>query len=199
MRWSAFWSLWARYTLLLGALVCVCCKPAQPPPVSLDNFDTRALLELKTFGDWDLAQELQNRYSVILYFSELSCGTCSDIALKKVSELYQDHKDQVDFMLVVHGQDPTYLANLRRVGKVRWPILLEEFPGQSGFHTELTTIVLLDKQTQSVVTLIQPQPDSQDPSYARFQESLIQELASQNQTTAHAQSQRHGLNLHQRF
>ena len=122
------------------------------------RFDSEVLLELEPFGLFNPDTQFTKDLSVVFYFSELSCNTCVTAELANVAQWYDRYSSQVDFYLVVQGQDPMYLHNLRRLGRVKYPILIEQNPGYSGLTT--TTIALFRKHTNQVLTSIQPTPET---------------------------------------
>ena len=120
-------------------------------------FDLAALLELEPFGEFEPERHLAHDISVVYYFSELSCTTCTERELVTVASWYERFADRANFILVVHGQDPLYLRQLRRIGRVRYPILLETGIGQLGFET--TTIAIVDQVPGLIVARYTPKPD----------------------------------------
>lgn len=109
------------------------------------EFPLSNLLELEPFGSFEPERDLVGPFAVMLYYSELSCNTCTAEALVELAELYKRHGDQIRFLLVVHGQDPIDLGNLRRVGRVQFPILLEN-EDRLGLPQQFCGILDLNKQ-----------------------------------------------------
>ena len=140
-------------------------------------FDAAQLLELEPFGDWDPDRHFTQDLSLVFYFSELSCQTCTTRELQNVARWHQRFGDRMDFYLVVQGQDPVYLNNLRRLGRVNYPILLEEHLGQLGLPK--TTIALFRKNTQKILAAYFPSPDEPHPkAMTQLEERLIRELGA---------------------
>jgi len=140
------------------------------------RIDTEALLNLEPFGEFDPSLHFTRDLSVVFYFSELSCNTCTTKELENMADWYSQFGDRVDFYLVVHGQDRVFLNNLKRLGKVDYPILMETSFGQMGLGR--TTIALFRKNTQQVLARYFPTPDQVHlKDLARFEARLHKELS----------------------
>lgn len=157
---------------------------AQPKAASPTlAFDVAALLELEAFGDITAAQHFDQDLSLVFYFSELSCRTCTHQELQTVADWYSRYQDKMNFYLVVQGQEPSYLHNLRRLGRVHYPLLLEAQRGQLGLPT--TTIALFRKSTQHILAQYHPQPDqSHIADKALFHKRLQEELGGRKSSRA---------------
>lgn len=160
---------------VLIALILLGCGASQPDNYSLKtaDFDPSPLWEMPSYGDFDPQQDLQHDLSVLLYFSELSCSTCTDRELRRMVDWHHRWGDRVDFVLAVQGQDPIYLRNLRRLGKVTWPILLAE---ENTLPLPETAVVVFSKQENKALAQWRPLPDS--PNADRIA-GLIEQLIEQ--------------------
>ena len=136
--------------------------PENPDLFSRDriDYDPSLLLALKPFGTFDPELHFTRDLILVFYFDELSCETCTVRELQTLAGWYERYRDHVDFLLVVHGQHPVYLHNLLRVGKVKYPILVESVRGASGL--DRTAICILDKTRGEIVARYFPTPDPND-------------------------------------
>lgn len=123
------------------------------------EFDVGQLLDLKSNGAFDPDHQFTHDLSVIFYFSELSCTTCTTRELENLAVWYQRYREHVDFYLVVHGQDPLYLSNLRRIGKVEYPIFSEAQQGDLGIHD--TAILVASKARSQILASYRPSADEE--------------------------------------
>ncbi|CAM2064109.1 hypothetical protein SCOR_02000 [Sulfidibacter corallicola] len=137
-------------------------------------FDFNALETLTPFTAFDPLIHCQSEFTVILYFSELSCTTCTDESLVYLAEWHEALADKVDFLLVVQGQDPLYLNNLRRLGRVKYPILLESEPGMLGLPE--TAVLLVRKGASEPVWGFHPVPGGENQRHAERFLARLHEL-----------------------
>ncbi len=138
---------------------------------SVREFDVGLLLGLQSFGDFDPDLEFTHDLSVIFYFSSLSCSTCTTRELRNLADWYEKYRDRVDFFLVVQGQDDVYLHNLKRLGDVKYPILLEAEQGDMGFAH--TCVMLMSKNEASVLATYYPQVDPKTADDILFLETYL--------------------------
>ena len=165
--------------ILLGLTLAACGHKGDDPTYTLEPapFDLSPLSAMASYGDFDPAEIFTNDLSVMLYFTELSCSTCTDRELRRMVDWHQRWGDQIDFVLAVQGQDPLYLRNLRRLGKVSWPILL---PEQGDLDLPKTAVVVVSKQQGLALARWHPLPDADDAEViaAKIEDVITQNLAA---------------------
>lgn len=141
----------------------------------IPHFEPFQILDLEPFGDFDPEQHFSKDLSLVFYFNQLSCQTCTTRELRNMSVWYEQYSDQMDFYLVVQGENPVYLNNLKRLGQVKYPILLEKVPGSLGLSK--TTLVLFRKHSQEILATYFPTPDQPHPkALALLEQRLSKEL-----------------------
>lgn len=152
-------SICLALALLVGLIVWFSGKPGSASTIDRQSrpYDIGVLLEMEPHGTFDPGIHFRNELAVIFYFSELSCNTCTTRELANMADWYERYGNVVDFFLVVHGQDPFYLNRLRRVGRVHYPILLENRLGDTGFAD--TAIAVLHKSQGRILAVYEPDPD----------------------------------------
>lgn len=97
-----------------------------------------------------------------IYFREVDCTTCVDENLLKVYEFIKAHKPPWHLVLVAHqnNYNPTkpnpYLRNLKRVGRLKAPILIEMNPNQSGLGPNFS-LNLIDTLAQTIIIRYEPE------------------------------------------
>ena len=152
------------------------------------DFDPAPLLEMETLGLFDPDLHFRRDLMVIYYFSELSCETCTTRELVHVADWHTRYKQQADFFLVVHGRDPIYLSNLKRLGQVSYPILLEEELGQAGFNG--TVIAIADKSTGRLLAQYHPIADPETAHLIEDMETILRKaIAAKTNRAASAHNQ----------
>jgi len=167
---------WLIWTVLVGGLAFGVWSTLQPDYSQVVDFTSRpydysALLDLEPHGRFDPEADFKGDYALIYYFSELTCNTCTDRDLVHVANWFQRFGDRVDFLLVVHGQNKMYLKRLKRLGKVNYPILLEEHRGQAGFGASV--IALVDKTKGEVIASYHStSDDTLAPAISKLEEKL---------------------------
>ncbi len=168
--------------LLTGLVVWFSGKPgsattieSQPRP-----YDMGVLLEMEPHGVFDPDIHFRNELAVIFYFSELSCNTCTTRELENMADWHARYGEEVDFFLVVHGQDPTYLNRLRRVGRVDYPILLENRVGDAGFAD--TAIAVIHKDRGELLAVYHPQPDPDTAGDIHLLERVLEDAITKRST-----------------
>lgn len=141
----------------------------------IPHFDPFQILDLEPFGDFDPDQHFTKDLSLVFYFNQLSCQTCTTRELGNMSTWFEQFSNQMDFFLVVQGENAVYLNNLKRLGQVKYPILLEKEPGILGLSK--TTIILFRKHSQEVLAVYFPTPDKPHPkALTLLEQRLFEEL-----------------------
>ena len=113
-------------------------------------FDLQKVLELESFGEPGAEDALSKPYVLVVYFHQLTCNTCLNTSLSYLNEMYESASGNLGFLAVVHGEDFQYLRNLRRIGKVTYPILMERVPGEAGLLDHFN-ISLVDVSRQRLL------------------------------------------------
>lgn len=145
-------------------------------------FDPAPMLEMKNLGDFDLDKHFSRELMVIFYLSELSCETCAMRELGNVAQWREQYGDRVDFFMVVQGRDPVYLSNLKRLGKVNYPIFLEDQLGDLGFSK--TVIAIADKSTGHLLAQYHPMPDMDTAHLIEDMEEILRLAVATKQNRA---------------
>jgi len=165
-----------RFPALAGLLAAMfalhCGGPAEstPAPAS-DTAESRLATEIKRpeeafqldkvtqlplFGQRPSEPDWTKRFAVFVYFNNLTCATCLNEGLDYLADMHQRLGEQVAFAAVVQGTDFQYLRNLRRIGRVGYPIYIEDTPESAGFPP-LMNVSLVDLQKER--TLLRFFPD----------------------------------------
>lgn len=114
-----------------------------------------------------------SRYVLLTYFNELSCRSCVNQNLEHLANLHTKLDPKSDLELVLVANDPAssaagahrYLNDMRRIGRVEYPILLEAYPGQLGLEVALV-ITLIDRQSGKQLVHYTPMTGKDDwPEY----------------------------------
>ncbi len=166
-----------RWSLLLLSA----CQVARQPPGSFSRrilpLDNQQLTALEAFGEFLPEEHFTSPITLLLYYSELSCGTCTSKALTEMKNLHEHYGNRVNFLLVVRGQNSVELANLRRMGKVGYPILLENETTSLGLPH---TLMGIHDQTKNQVvgwTSLSPNQSIHGQAMAELREMLGRLLA----------------------
>ena len=152
-----------KTALLAGLCLLACCAPPSaslPPSLQRPDipYDLESLFHLEPFGRPGLDEGFGKNAAVVTAISNLSCGTCVSRELKRIQAMSVAHGERLDFVLVVSGEDEYYLRNLRRVGRIRFPILLGRAPGPSTQKPDQMTIDLIDKNRRRLIYRFTPYP-----------------------------------------
>jgi len=89
-------------------------------------------------GSIPLDSAFEQDAAVIVYISNLSCNTCVSREVKYLNALHGRFRDRLDFVMIVNGRDDYYANNLRRIGRVMYPILIEPEAGWLGFPSRFS-------------------------------------------------------------
>ncbi|MDJ0840427.1 MAG: hypothetical protein QNK37_28210 [Acidobacteriota bacterium] len=143
------------------------------------NYDTETLFQLEAFDEIALADHFAARYAVTAYYTEISCMSCVQRELESMRTMKERLGDRLDFVLVTYnpgfaqnGSAGNYLLDLRRVGRIDWPILLEAEKGAASLGNRFT-IALLDKQRGEIIYRYFPDSERED-LWTRFEQTVTQ-------------------------
>lgn len=103
-----------------------------------ENFPYEIIQSLQIFEDKDLNESLSKDTLVLIHFDKLTCMTCVNMHVKSMKPWFKKYRDKIGFLAVVNDFDPTFFRNLRRIGGVEYPILIEEqVQLHEGFYVSL--------------------------------------------------------------
>lgn len=136
------------------------------------------LSKLDSLEEWQGQSELndsKSRYILIIHLSDLDCQTCVKrelLALRKYRKrnghLFQTMTVIYDPSTTITSKNP-YLRDLKRVGGLPGPLLLERIPGEAGLG-EGFSINLVDYSSNEIVLQYRPKPE--DERWPTFEKKL---------------------------
>lgn len=162
------------FALCICLLFLGCSKPYQANRV----FDINYLLQMPELSGE--AVQLKENYTLVLYFQEVDCNTCIDRDLLNIKSFFGTYKPKVNPLIIAQdrlfferGTSPN-LVQLKRVGRLKAPILVEEVPGSAGFGQHMT-IALIDHQEKRILLEYHPVVDRDHwPSFEKALRRTLQ-------------------------
>lgn len=110
---------------------------------------------------------------ILFYSPEISCTTCKAKALNQLVNFSQKNKG-LDYLFVTTEQDDYNLRQVKRIGKVDFPILIEPYPGFLGLAPTIG-LFLIDNNSGKIVSKYYPTPDERslpDAFYLSIKKTL---------------------------
>ena len=132
------------------------------------SFDATVLDELPTMDNITLDQAESADFAVIAHVEQVSCRTCVDRELAALQQLSHSLQGKLDSLLVAsdagfteNGKVSKDLVDLRRVGRLSFPVLLENVRGEAGLGP-LFNLSLWDRNRGEIVFRYYPQTSRDD-------------------------------------
>ena len=122
-----------------------------------DTFiDLGLLLELTPYDDQRFSLDENKRWVLLCYYPEVSCNTCVSRELKNITGLHRILREEAAFVLVSDASSVHNLRNMRRIGKVTFPMLLQQ---ESRLELpDLFAIYLVDVERSQIKLIWYPLP-----------------------------------------
>jgi len=128
-------------------------------------FHLDMLHELEPFNDRMPVPSLVKPWLLLVYFDHLTCGSCLNQNLELLAELNASLSSEADFVAVVYSRNFEFLRNMVRIGKLTFPILLEDHPGQMGWDPHFQIHLV---HVSSKTSVLQYFPDSSRPDAMEY-------------------------------
>ncbi len=136
-------------TLLLG---CNATQPDEHPKIDIS--------EAYNLHAWSGEDDLHptTPWLILFYSPEISCTTCKAKALNQLVKFSQENKD-LDYLFVTTEQDDYNLRQVKRIGKVDFPILIEPYQGFLGLAPTIG-LFFIDNNSGRIISKHYPTPDN---------------------------------------
>ena len=152
----------SRLCLLMVLTACSDGSERPPAPrfaVDHEPFPLTEALALPVFANESVDDSLQRRLALFVVFDELTCTACLNTSLDYVAAMHDDLGDRLGFIAVARGAGFSSLRNLRRIGRVRYPILEAETESLTDLP-EVFHMALVDLREERVVLRFAPTTES---------------------------------------
>ncbi len=156
----------------LSLLLLFECSPSTIDTYSV-AYDLSRLEELEPWHGHSLASGGEQRFLILAYFTRYDCRTCVDRNLLAVRNYRQANPGRFDLAVIVFDPETPvtapnpYLSNMRRIGMLDGPILLERVEGATMLGNQLSFSVY-DRQHMELRARFIPAKDPDDwPEFAK--------------------------------
>jgi len=99
------------------------------------DFNIDQLFDLEHFGDPPMTP-LEKPWLILVYFDHLTCTTCLNQNLSLIRQMKRDLGSNTAFVAVVQGENFKFLRDLKRLGTIDYPLLIESHAGQIGLEAQ---------------------------------------------------------------
>jgi hypothetical protein len=104
---------------------------------------------------------LLSDYLLVFYFQGTDCDSCINRELLSIGDLLAEAHPRLSGVIVTHydessGHIPVMLRDLRRIGRLDCPVLLEERPGQAGLGKRIL-VALIDTKKGTIEASYHPE------------------------------------------
>jgi hypothetical protein len=145
------------------------------------DFDLDSLEHLESWRGPTLPQDAQHRYLLVIYFDQVHCRTCVQRELLELRDFYKSHGNLLDVAVVVFdpatlstGRHP-FLHDMKRVGAIPGPILLERVKGEADLGNQFN-ISLIDRERHQIRLNYFPRTEIE--GWSEFERKLVHILTA---------------------
>lgn len=163
-----------KQAFLISAILLLVQCSSEPSPIILKNvpFDAQTLLSLESFGK--VTYEESSRWLVLAYVPTLSCQTCTNRDLQYLATMEQRLREMADFALICNPGNREYVRNIRRVTKIKFPILIEKQEASLGLAQHFHFLLIDKANNQSVVQFFTASTLPLDQGMIPFEEKILE-------------------------
>jgi len=146
--------------------------------------DWQSILECEVYDRDHGFRGPEKDFMLLVYVPDVHCRTCVDENIASMIDYYERKPENLEFLFLTYspdvraGRKDPNLVRLRRVARLRFPVLLEPTPGFSGFE-DVPAFYLVDSRSNRAVLRYAPIPEA-DSEWHAFERSIADRLIPGN-------------------